>query len=522
MKTFNLNILQTSDVHGYIYPYSYADSKNANHGFAKLHTLIKSLRTENTILIDTGDTIQGSPFTYFHAKYFKNQKNPITKIMNIMKYDYVTIGNHEFNYGREYMNHYYNGLKAKILNANILKKDTKEPLFGLRYDIRDYQNGPKIATVGVTTHYIPNWEQPEHIADLHIKDAFLTVQKLIKEIKETEQPDFIIVNYHGGFERDPETGEITEIFTGENQGYMMMEEIPSINLLLTGHQHMLTSGKHKNTTYIQPSFNGQMLGQAKVKFELIDKEWQIVDTSVMLHSVEKIVPSKEVLEVVEVEEEKTQKWLDKPIGHLSNGDLLITDPLKDRIKKHPLVTLINQIQLDYTDAEISVTSLGNFVSGFKQDITMRHLVSTYVYPNTLVVKALDKESLLKSLEKTASFFEVANGKIVFSTKYTYPKLKLYDYDMFDGISYTINLSKPVGKRIEDVMFKGEPLHFNKLYKVVMNNYRASGGGEYFWLKDMKTIGESQTDFVEIMTDYIMKHKILTINHEDNIKIKMHS
>ena len=152
--------------------------------------------------------------------------------MNVIGYDYITIWNHEFNYGLSYLDSYMNHMNAEILNCNIRKNNL--PLYGVPYIIKEI-NGFKIGIIGVTTHYIPNWEQPSHIENITFSDAFESTKKYAKELK--KQVDFLIVNYHGGFERDFTSNELVVEDTGENQGSKMLHSIPEIDLLLTGHQH---------------------------------------------------------------------------------------------------------------------------------------------------------------------------------------------------------------------------------------------------------------------------------------------
>ena len=234
MKTsFNFRLLQTSDIHGYLYPRSYSTKKFMNIGLAQVSTLINKYKTNNTVLIDTGDTIQGSPLTYHHAKEQSFNQHPLSRVFNYLKYDFVTLGNHEFNYGNENLNNFVNYLDAKILNSNLLNEKTKEPIFGKAYEIINYDEGPKIAFIGATTHYIPNWEQPTHIENIEFIDAFEAIKEKVAYVKKIENPDFIVVNYHGGFERDLETHLLTMEDTGENQGYKILKEIQDIYLLLT-------------------------------------------------------------------------------------------------------------------------------------------------------------------------------------------------------------------------------------------------------------------------------------------------
>jgi len=518
MKTsFNLRILQTSDVHGYVYPRSYSTKEVADIGLAQISTLLKKYRTKNTILIDTGDTIQGSPLTYHHYKENPSQQNPLSKVFNYLKYDYVTLGNHEFNYGTENLNNFANFLDAKILNSNLLNETTNKPIFGNEFDIIQYDNGPKIALIGATTHYIPNWEQPSHIEHIKFINAFEAIKKYVSLIKKTENPDFIIVNYHGGFERDLETHEATIEDTGENQGYKILKEIDDIDLLLTGHQHRILAGKLFNTYYLQPSFNGTGLGYLDIDFNLVNDKWIYNVNNIEVLFTNDLEPDINLINLVQESEQQTQSFLDTPIG-FTNEDYSINDQLEARLNKHPLITFINEVQLQYSKAEISSCSLGNDVSGFKNDITIRDVIGTYLFPNTLVVKKVKGDVLLKALEKTAEFFEIEKGKAVISKKFNTPKLQLYAYDMYDNIKYTIDLKEPYKNRIKNVTFNNRPLDLDKHYSLVMNNYRASGGGDYLFFRDCHTIEDFQVDMIELLINYIQEKRIIKIAEKNNINI----
>ena len=516
-KSFNFRVLQTSDVHGYIFPRSYSSKEKMDIGLAQVSTLLKKYKTKNTIVIDTGDTIQGSPLTYHHAKENIGKENPLSKIYNYLNYDFITIGNHEFNYGINYLENYINYLDAKIINSNIIDNETNKPRYGKEYEIVNYENGPKIAFIGATTHYIPNWEQPAHIEGLSFKDAFESIKKTVASVKKTENPDFIIVSYHGGFERDLETHEFSMDDTGENQGFRILKEIPDIDLLLTGHQHRTLAGKLFNTYYTQPALNGTGLGLVDIAFYYEDDTWKYTVDNIEILSTKNVLPDNDLLALVTNAEETTQLFLDTPIGK-TKEDLLITDQLEARLHKHPLVSFINQVQLEYSHADISSCSLGNDVSGFRKDITIRDVIGTYVFPNSLVIKAVKGSTLLIALEKTAEFFELENNHVIFSPKFNTPKLQLYAYDMYDNINYTIDLREPHSKRIKDVTFNNLPLDLNKTYSVVMNNYRAAGGGDYLFFKECKTIKDIQIDVIELLINYIYEKKEIEVKTTENIKI----
>lgn len=517
MNKYKLRILQTSDVHGYVYPTSYSTKKFENTGIAQISSLINSLRTDSTILIDTGDTIQGSPLTYFQAKENTGTVNPMALVMNYLNYDFISLGNHEFNYGKDYLNSYLDNIDATVLNSSIVYQDTLEPIYGKSYEIININNGPKVAIIGVTTHYIPNWEQPTHIENITFLDAFETAKKEVKRVKEIENPDFIIMNYHGGFERHFDSFELSIEDTGENQGSKMLKEIDGIDLLLTGHQHRTLAGEKFGTYYTQPALNGQGLAVVDIEFTSNSGKWSYQVNNIEIADTIGLEPDLKLMDLVSDYEDKTQKFLDKSIGK-TNKDLIITDQLLARLNKHPLVSFINQVQLEFSGADISSCSLGNSVSGFRKDITVRDVIGTYVFPNTLVVKEVPGDVLMTALEKSAEFFEIKNEEVIFSPKYNDPKLQLYAYDMYDNIDYTIDLRKPIGKRVSDVLYKGEKLDINRSYSIVMNNYRAAGGGDYLFFKECKTIKDIQLDVIELLINYIIEKKDIVIKDLKNIKI----
>ena len=509
MSKVQIRLLQTSDVHGYIYPRSYATLQPENIGIAKISSLIKEYRTNNTVVIDTGDTIQGSPLTYYFSKN-EIGKHPMVDVMNHINYDFVTIGNHEFNYGREYLDGYLTNVSATILNSNILKDGV--PLYGVPYSIKVI-DGVKIGFVGVTTHYIPNWEQPSVIEDLEFRDAFEALQETVNNVR--PNVDLLVVSYHGGFERDLETGLLNVDDTGENQGYKMISEIDGIDIFLSGHQHRTLASKLNNTYYVQPSFNGTGLGMIDIEFDLDSNTFEVPFIEV-LDTVGAVV-DQEILSLVQDIEDKANTFLDIPVGTTSM-DLLIVDQMDARINKHPIISLINQVQMEFTGAQVSLCSLGNNVSGFNKKITIRDLISTYIYPNVLVVKEVTGKALLQGLEKTAEFFVLKDNKIVVNDAFRTPKVQMYAYDMYDGVSYTINLQNPLGERISDVLVADVPLDITETYSLAMNNYRASGGGDYPFYKNSKTLNDTQTEIIELLIEYLYKEKDLVINHKKNIKI----
>lgn len=498
-----IRILATSDVHGYVYPYSYANNKEENIGYARISTLINSLRDENTILIDNGDNLEGSPLMYYHMHYNNKDIVPVAKALNYIGYDYINIGNHDYNYGEEVLLSYLKQVNAKCITSNILYKDE---VIGCPYTIKEIDN-KRIAIFGLTTDYIPNWESKEHITNSKFIKAYDSALNTVNYLKENEHPDYIICVYHGGFEKDLETGAPTEDLTGENVGYQMLENIKDIDVLISGHQHRSLSGKLFNTVYTQTKDRGAELACIDIYEDRIESKVIKVDT----------YPDNNLLSTIDEEEKQCQKWLDTPLGH-SNVDLKIYDEDEGRLHKSQVVTFLNLVSKTVSGADLNANALFDRVTGFNSDITMRDLVSTYVFPNTSVIKAITGKILKEYLEKCAEYFDVENNQIIISKSFLEPKPMKYNYDMVDGVEYTIKASNPIGNRIISLTRNGVPVKDDDNFTLCVNNYRASGGGNFNMIKNAPTVKEISTSMVEQLANYITEHKEIDFEPVNNIKV----
>ncbi|WP_188456859.1 bifunctional metallophosphatase/5'-nucleotidase [Virgibacillus oceani] len=519
--TAKITLLYTSDVHGNALPIMYGTNEPADIGLAKYSTVVKQARSDNkhVIVLDNGDLIQGTPLMTHYVKEHADSENPMVGIMNKIGIDAGVIGNHEFNFGKKVLTDAINLSDFPWLSANCLDAKTGKPYFGTPYRMIQLENGIKVAIVGVTTHYIPNWEAPDHIEGIHFADACSTLKKWVEHIHQAEQPDVLIASYHGGFERDIETAEPTETLTGENQGYQMCEVIDGIDVLLTGHQHRQLTGAIHDVLVVQPGFNAQSYGEITIDLKKGSDKWQIHNKNAAIHTLDGVESDPAIIDYMQAIESSTQKWLDQPIGYIE-GDMTITDPLQARKQKHAFIEFIHQVQMDAAGADISVTSLLNNSSrGFGSVVTMRDIVSNYMYPNTLVVLELTGADIIAALEKSAAYFTVnMDGEIDVNPAYVEPKPQHYNYDMWEGIDYTINAGKQIGSRLENVTHNGEPIQLNNTYHVVLNNYRANGGGNYDMFKNKPIVREIQKDTVEIIRAYFERYPTVKATQTQNFNV----
>ncbi|PWW44953.1 MULTISPECIES: bifunctional metallophosphatase/5'-nucleotidase [Paenibacillus] len=572
--TASFDIMVTSDLHGAIRPIHYNTNAYRPAGLALLASLIRRERERSPelLLVDNGDLLQGSPLASYAASFVSNHEvHPFINVLNELGYDAAVMGNHEFNYGQDLLRKAVEDSHFPWLSANIVMNRHKEdyeslieqhsaddhpsyrtyqddtvvihsyegnpeketlaiapagaaiPAFGPPYVIKTLSSGVKIALLGATTHYIPNWEHPKNIEGLQFLDAMETIRAWVGYIREHEQPDVLVVSYHGGFESDLETGEPAERLTGENQAYAICRDIEGIDVLLSGHQHRQLTAEIHGVTVIQPGFSGNGAGHVSVELDrLSNGKWQIAGKQARLLLLDEnsdVQPDAAVMKLTDELEAKAQAWLDQPIGEVA-GDLSIIDPAALRLAAHPFIAFVHQVQMEATGAQISNTALlSEEARGFGSLITVRDVLSNFIYPNTLTVLELRGQDIRDALEQTARYFEVeASGEVVVNPAYMQPKPQHYNYDMWAGVEYELDISKPVGSRVVKLEREGIPVAVDATYSVVMNSYRAAGGGDYAMYPGKKVLHEGATDMAALVEDYIRRHQPLTVEQANNWRV----
>ncbi len=513
-SAYTLTILETTDLHGHVYPVDYSNNANANYGLARLATLIEQVRSQqpNVLLFDDGDLIQGSPLEYYHAVVDNSGIDPMINAMNYLGYNAMALGNHEFNYGQSVLRKAIAEANFPITSANIVKSGTTDPVYGDGYVIFNMKDGPKVGYVALTTKYIPNWEEPRHIQNISFLDAVQTAQKYVKTLQYLGA-DVIIIGYHGGLERDLKTGQPTEDLTGENEGYAIATEVKGISALLLGHQHNSVAAELDGVPIVMASSWGNALGKIDLELSEENGRWVVESSKAQLLSAKDVPPDPKILAMDQKYEDATQKWLDQPLGEAS-GDFSITDPMQARMHDNALIQFVNTVQMFYSKAPISSTALfSDNVRGWKQGpVTMRDVISTYVYPNTLKVLDVTGQDIKDAIERSASYFTFDNGKIGTSG------LPGYNYDIYEGISYVIDLTEPVGQRVAWLAYDGKPMAMDQTYEVVLNNYRAGGGGNYAMFKGKPVVREVMMEVSELMADYVRTNKTISPSVNDNWEV----
>ena len=500
-----LNIIYTSDVHGQITSTNYALNKKDSLGLSRLATYVNTLK-EETLLLDNGDFLQGNILLDYYRTYANESIHPMIQAFNLLKYDAVNLGNHDFNYGQDYLNKVIQDLNAHIVCANVYKK-TKNAYNP--FIIKTLSDGKKVGIIGIVTQYIPHWEKAENILNLTFLDAYESALKYVAKVRPLV--DYLIVLYHGGFEKDLTTNQAIGRPTKENMGYKIAQ-IKDIDLLLCGHQHMPTVYQSKNNTLVlQTAANVKNFGHVTVDFN----DGVFIQKAKLVNNIFDDEPV--FTETFQALENATQDYLDRPIAKTSL-DMTISSQLDARKIKHPMFQFINQLQLTLSSAQISAASLPNEAIGFKKTIHLRDVAANFVYPNTIQVLKIKGKALKQALERTAEYFTIKDKKIAIDSSFLYPKVEHYNYDIFDGLDYTFNLSKKKGNRLIKASINGEEIQENQCYTIVLNNYRAQGGGDYPMYESAELIKEYTVSMFDLVVDHLLKNPTLTMQVKQNFEL----
>ncbi len=473
-----VTILGTSDLHANIATFDYYTQKEAQQGIAKVYSVVKDVRGKNpnTILIDNGDTIQGTPFAQYYLDNFNSKTeakivHPMMKIMNMMNYDAWTLGNHEFNYGLKVLDKIMGDAKFPVISANIYKADGTN--FVKPYIVKEV-NGIKIGILGFTTTGVTTWDK-NNVKDLQFKDIVEEGKKWVKVLKDTEKVDAIVVSAHSGIEKKDDV-------LHEDQVKALANACPEITAILSGHAHADVAGQTENGVLIvQPKKWGQKVSEIDLSFEKVGGKWTVAKKESKNIDVKDYEPSQEVLDVVKADTEAVNSLVNTIIGKSTEEFSGIDQQIKDTA----LVDLIQNVQMYYGKADVSIAASFNDSSRIPEgDVKVSDINALYVYENWLNVTEMTGKQLRDYIEYSAKYFNQfrpGDQQITFD-----PNIPGYNYDMIQGVNYQLDLTQPAGSRVVNLTYKDKPVTDTQTFRVALNNYRFGGGGGH-----MAAIGLTQ-------------------------------
>ena len=507
----HLTIIGTSDTHGNIWGYSYEDMKESTgDGLARVSTYVSQVREENpnTILVDAGDTIQGTIMT--DDLYSKDTTDhPVPAALNYMGYDAWVLGNHEFNFAVDTLKEIIAQTDVPVLAANIKNADGSY-FTGAGYTIVE-RGGVKVAIIGVTTPNIPRWDGTKQgVADLTFESMADAVADCIEEIG--DGADVIMVSTHAGLSAEYSTD-------GADAAQTILDKCPEVDVLQLGHTH---------TTYINND-GAIPVGETKnnasevVRYDLtLNADKEITSATVETVSMKDVEPDQGLRDVpaVKAAQEKAVSFIqDNVLGHAA-ADFQPVNEInglpEGRLQDTAVIDLIGTVQLENSGADVTAVALFKDTSDLKQgDLNYGNMFDIYKYPNVLYTVEVTGAEMKAYMEWAAECWnQWQPGDINISFN---PDKAGYLHDHFIGLNYEVNLSKPAGERIENVTFQGEPLTDDMTLTLCVNDYRYTGlknegiiSGEKQW--------ESSASVRDMLVAYLAEHDPLEPVVDNNWKI----
>jgi 2',3'-cyclic-nucleotide 2'-phosphodiesterase / 3'-nucleotidase len=511
-------ILGTTDMHGRIFPIDYYTNKYDNVGIAKVATLVKEARKNDPdlLLVDSGDTIQGTPLEYFHNKRNNTPPDPMMLSMNALHYDSMAVGNHEYNFGLKVLEKARSEAKFPWLSANTYNKGTATTHYQ-PYIVKE-TNGVRVGVLGLTTPGIPNWENVPNYEGLEFKETVSEAKKWVPILREKEKVDLVVITMHMGIEEDLRTGTPNPSqVPDENAAIAIARQVPGIDVILMGHTHRDVPSLVVNGVLLTQA-NRWASHVARVDLYLEKDEagrWHVVaKASRTIPVTEKTTIDPEIAQLGQPYDKETQDWLSRTIGE-SSEELTSQDC---RFRDSAIIDLIQRVQLEAGKADVSMAACFNPQARIpKGPVTVRDIAGLYEYENTLVTLELTGRQLKDALEHSASYFrEYQPGKSL--NELVDQRIPGYNFDMAQGVTYELDITKPFGQRILNLKFNGQPLNPTQKLRVVTNNYRVNGGGGFTMYKDAPVVYRSSEEVRELIIDWVERHKTIPTQADNNWRI----
>ncbi len=490
----HIKIVETTDTHGAIFPYDFTNQKPLNHSLAQITAYVKAERSksgQNVLLFSNGDILQGTPAVYYYNYEKKTGAHLYAQVMNYMKYDAGTVGNHDIETGHDVYDKFRKELDFPWLAANAIDEKTGEPYF------QPYQtfeiDGVKIAVLGLITPGIPNWLPKILWKGIYFDDMLKTAKKWVKIIRDKEKPDILIGLFHAGVNLN--YGSTGEIYMNENASQAVAEKVPGFDLVFVGHDHhgwnYKVANEESGDSVIILGGTSSARIFAVADFYYSKNRNKLDSVATQLIDSKKFEPDEDFMTRFSEQFDEIKNYVKQPLG-------IFTKTLDSRqalFGESEFVDLIHEAQLELTGADISFAApLSMHAKIDSGEINVGDMFKLYHYENFLYTMKLKGSEIKGALEYAAAiwfskmsspndhllnFKTDKNGKIVLSERSGYPLLagRFYNFESAAGIKYIVDVTKEKGNRVKIIsMSNGTPFDENKFYKVAVNSYRGNGGG----------------------------------------------
>ncbi len=533
-----IQILATSDLHNRMVAYDYAtNSAISKGGFSRVATKIKEQRlaNPNTVLIDNGDTIQGNSSMLF----LKDPVLPMVMGLNALNYDVFVSGNHEFNYGMTLFKQVRDTFNGTFLSANVYQGEAVPAnRVADNYDIIT-RDGVNIAVIGAVTPHITKWDKT-NLEGYTVTNPYDEIRQAIDEIKAGNLGDVIVVSFHAGF--DGEFGNDSATYVANN--------FPEVDAVIAGHAHQ--TRLERSTTgalVIEPGSFGSSLAQINItltldtttgKYVVADRAQDVVGQNIAVDKT--VAEDAEITALLGPAHQRAVADANQIIGSLSGGNLIQPNEIADipqaQLEDSAFIDLILKVQMMEAEKALGATiASSRQVSGaalfntntnvLEGQMTKADVSKIYQFDNTLVVLKVNGLQLKKYMEWSAGYYNTFNpGDLTVSFNANIPA---YNYDMFAGVDYQVDISKPEGSRVVNLVYSSDKqvVQDTDTIFLTINNYRANGLmtdlPEFATAEKVYESTGSQVDAIrDMITNYIIEKQTITPDVDHNWQLTGYS
>ncbi|WP_026820575.1 bifunctional metallophosphatase/5'-nucleotidase [Arthrobacter castelli] len=540
--TVDLTVMGTTDLHGHVENWDYF--KNAEYddeagndvGLAKISTLVDQVRAdrgdEHTLLIDAGDTIQGTSLTNYYANVEPITEtgalHPVAAAMNAIGYDAAALGNHEFNYGLPLLRTFESQLDFPLLAANAVDADTGEPAF-TPYIIKTVNlKGSKpvqVGILGLTNPGVAIWDKHNVQGKLRFPGIVEQAEKFVPQMK-AAGADVVVASSHSGTSGTSSYGDELPV---ENASTALAKEVPGIDAVLVGHAHeeieerfVTNEVTGEQVLLTEPLKWGMRLSVMDFELTKTRGQWDVTSMAADILNANTVKADPEISALVADEHQTVIDHVNTPIGTATES----MPAAESRYRDTAVMDFVNEVQANAVDqaleggpnADLPVVSIVapfNREAGIPQGpVTIQDIAGLYIYPNTLFGVEMTGAQIKDYLEYSARYFtQLAPGEPVDIESLTNAGgIPDYNYDMISGVSYEIDISKPAGERITNLQHQGEPVDPDQRFAVATNNYRQSGGGNFPHIAEAPVLVNQQQEIRQLLINYVAERG--TINPDN--------
>lgn len=562
-----LQVLATSDLHMNLKDYDYyTDRPSQQIGAARVATLVRKARAANpnTILVDNGDTIQGAPMGDWALRAWREGRlavHPMVSVFNAMGYDAVVLGNHEFNFGLDFLKWAYTGAKFPVLAGNVTTVGgplgaTLYPAFAILdrevVDAGGKRHRLKIGVLGVLTPQIMTWDKDKLEGKVDTRDLVDAAREIAPKLR-AAGADVVIALSHAGLNPAPRTG-------GEENASAYLATVDGIDAVVTGHSHRVfpsddfkgfpgadtQRGTIKGKPFVMPGSFGSHLGVLTLTLERTAKGWTVVEGRSEARpiteradnrTVSLAEPDKTVLDLLTTAHKETLAFVRQPVGK-TTGRL---HSYFAHIQDTPAMELVAEAQRAYARAALKgrpeadlplLSAVAPFKAGGRPgveyytdiptgEIAIRNVADLYVYPNQLAIVRATGAQIRDWLEMSARLFNRVKPGRPEPQALVDKRVPSYNFDVLDGLTYAIDVSQPQrfdqegrlldpkARRIIDLRYQGKPVTDDQVFLVATNNYRANGGGFFPGLDGGTVVYQSPDTVQQVIIDHIARTGTIT-------------